>query len=264
MSAQMIKFGSRALLAVVLAIVLVDSASAVEVRDGNWEGRWYPGNSCRDTRERRVTAYTEGGHIRGEVHNPPSDPGVFAADIEPSGRFTSTVAGLKRFSISVNGRASPSEIRATWEGRDDCGTGNFVLTWLGEDEEIPAEEWVPLEPAAQEPETVEEEPEAATVQPDPTPQKSEPAAAPAEPAAGEPDSARAALETLRKQGVITEDEYQAKLKALEPEAPALKMAPSDLPPPDPRLVELDDLLTSGAISADEYLQRRTAITGGGN
>ena len=40
--------------------------------------------------------------------------------------------------------------------------------------------------------------------------------------------------------------------------------PSDLSSKDAQLVELDDLLTSGEITADEYLKRRAQIVGGGS
>ncbi len=274
MRAKVIKLGGGPLLAVALAIAANGGASAAEIPDGDWEGRWYPKNSCRDTRERKVTAHTEGGHIRGEVHNPPADPGVFAADIEASGRFVSTVAGLKRYGFSVNGRATPSEISATWEGRDDCGNGTFVLSLLGGGEGITGQQQETEPPAAVAEPAPEEDGAAidalnrlyeqgliteeeyqakvAALEPE--------AAAPAE--AEEADPARAALDRLYDQGLITEEEYQAKLKALEPEQPAMKTAPPEQPKPDSRLVELDDLLTNGEISADEYLERRAAITGG--
>ena len=238
------------LLAVLLTVTLVDGAWASSLPDGEWEGRWYPKNSCKDTRERPMTATTKDGHIRGEVINPHGTPGVFAADIKASGSFSATVVGLKRFGFSVKGKASSSEITANWEGRDDCGNGTFVLRLVKSD---PAVTKLPEAPA-----------------PAPAPQpeiaKQSPSAAPAEPAAplGEKDTARAALETLHRQGLISEEEYQAKLQALARPQPTIIMAPSDLPPPDPRLAELDDLLTNGAITADEYLQRRRVIIGSGN
>lgn len=234
------------LLAVLLTVTLVNGAWASSLPDGEWEGRWYPKNSCKDTRERPMTATTKDGHIRGEVINPHGTPGVFAADIKASGSFSATVVGLKRFGFSVKGKASPSEITANWEGRDDCGNGTFVLRLVKSD---PAVTKLPEEPAPQ-PKTAKQTPPTAPDEPGPP--------------AAEEDTARAALDTLYQQGIISEEEYQAKLAALARPAPTIIMAPSDLPPPDPRLAELDDLLTNGSISADEYLKRRRVIIGTGN
>ena len=221
MNVDLARLGYCALLATFFALVAGDGAGAF-VPDGQWEGRWEPRDSCRDSSERRVTATIVAGKIRGEVHNPPADPGVFVAEVKPNGKFISTIKGLKRYGFRVYGKVTPSEIEAKWSGRNDCGTGRLVLR-----------------PVAPEPEAAPPE---------------------TKPGGGNATSARAALETLRAQGVITEEEYQAKLKALGPAPPAAQIAPSDPPPPDPRLAELDDLLTSGAIDADEYLARRKVIT----
>lgn len=234
------------LLAVLLSVALVDGAWASSLPDGEWEGRWYPKNSCKDTRERPMTATTKDGHIRGEVLNPHGTPGIFAADIKASGSFSATVVGLKRFGFSVKGKASASEITANWEGRDDCGNGTFVLRLVKSD---PAVTKLPEAPA----------PQAKTAQPAASTAPVTPGAA-----GGEDATARAALETLHRQGVISDEEYRAKLQALARPAATIIMAPSDLPPPDPRLAELDELLTNGSIDADEYLRRRRVIIGSDN
>lgn len=225
MKAELARLCYGVLLATFFALVAGDGAGAF-VPDGQWEGRWDPRDSCRDKKERRVTARIEDGKLHGEVDNQPESPGTFVAEIKPNGRFISTIKGLRHYDFRVYGKVTPSEIEAKWTGRNDCGPGEIVL------------------------------------HPVPT----EPEAAPTESKSGRSNatSAQAALETLRAQGVITEEEYQAKLEALESKPPATVTAPSKRPPSDPRLVELDDLLISGAIGADEYLARRKAITGSSN
>ncbi len=225
MNVELARLICGVLLATFFALVAGDGAGAF-VPDGQWEGRWDPRGSCRDSKERRVTAKIVAGKLHGEVHNPPANPGVFVAEIKPNGKFISTIKGFKRDGFKVFGKVTAAEIEAKWSGRNDCGTGRLVL------------HPVTPEPEAAPPET--------------------------KPNGGDAASALAALETLRAQGVITEEEYQAKLEALEGKPPAMLTAPADMPPPDPRLVELDDLLTSGAIGADEYLARRKAITGSDN
>ena len=197
------------------------------VPDGRWEGRWEPRDSCRDRQERQVTAEILDGEIHGKVDNAPGNPGTFVAEVKPNGKFIATVKGFKRDTFKVFGRVTPAEIEAKFTGRNDCGPGKIVLR--------PVE---PDSPSAAAPET-----------------KAGQGGAP---------NALAALETLRAQGVITEEEYLAKLKDLAANPPAAQAAPAKRLPPDPRLRELDDLLTSGAIGADEYLARRRAITGSGD
>ncbi len=77
--------GLGALIFVGFLTVTASTASAGTIPDGDWEGRWYPGDSCRDTKERRITARVSDGHITGQVHNPPRNPGAFGADFKPSG-----------------------------------------------------------------------------------------------------------------------------------------------------------------------------------
>ena len=225
MKAELTRLRYGVLLVSAFILVAGTHASAF-VPDGRWEGRWDPGDSCRDKKERRVTARIEDGEIHGEVDNSPESPGKFVAEVKPNGKFISTIKGLRHYDFKVYGKVTPSEIEAKWTGRNDCGPGEIVL------------HPVSTEPEATPPEATSD--------------------------GGDATSAQAALATLRAQGVITEEEYQAKLKALETAPPAKATAPAKPPPADPRLVELDDLLTSGAIDADEYLARRKAITGASN
>ena len=108
-------------------LVLPSTGEAAGLTEGQWAGTWYPGSSCRDTKERNITAEVAGGKIKGQVENQHGKPGLFQGEVEQSGKFQANVHGLKSYSFTMFGQGGGGQVNGRWTTRNDCGAGKFSL-----------------------------------------------------------------------------------------------------------------------------------------
>ena len=251
--------------------VLSNPAEASGLTEGQWSGTWYPGSSCRDTKERQITAEVAGGTIKGRVDNPHGKPGLFKGEVEENGRFQVNVHGLKSYSFTMFGQGGGNQVSGRWTTRNDCGAGKFTLALAS------------AAPAAAAATGVEGAPK------DETPRQlldrlykdgliteaeyqqklaelgggAQPAPQPAAKAATGGDARVQALQDLYDKGLITKADYEQKLTQLQAEQNSGGAAPAATAPaaPDPRLTALQDLYNKGLISEEDYKRKAAEIEG---
>jgi hypothetical protein len=205
----------------VLLMAAALPARAATLADGIWQGTWFPGTSCRDAQERRITATARNGRLQGSVENRSGQPGHLDAAVDEDGSFHGTVLNLQRYVVNLVGRAGPERITGSWTVKGDCGSGKFVLT-------------------------LEESMGTA----------GGPPAAVTGAALGSMNERAALVQSLFDQSLITETEYRQTLARIGAPAPA---PAATLTGHDARLQALDKLFQQGLITEEEYKRKAAEI-----
>ena len=197
-------------------------ARAAELADGAWQGTWFPGNSCRETRERRITATARDGKLQGSIENSSGQAGHLEATVDEDGSFRGSVLNLQRYTVTMYGRAGAGRITGSWTVREDCGRGKFELT---------------LVEAAQG-------------------QAGASSDAKAPQALGGKEERAALVQSFYDQGLITETEYKQTLARIGAPPPASSAAQTE---GGARLQTLQRLFQQRLITEDEYKRKAAEI-----
>ena len=255
--------GTAPLLLIALLLCLPGSGHAAGLSEGQWAGTWYPGSSCRDTKERKITAEVSGGEIKGRVENQYGKPGLFRGEVKDNGKFQANVHGLKSYSFTMFGQGGGGQVNGRWTTRNDCGAGKFTLALVtGAPAAATAPAAAPQDESPKqlldrllrdglitESEYQQKLAELGGGQP-----AAQPAAAPAT-----GDARVTALQELYKKGLISQADYEQKLSQIQAETGGA--AAQTAPAPDPRLQALEDLYNKGLISEDDYKRKAAEIKG---
>ncbi len=245
-----------------LAVSLLSNpAEAAGLTEGQWSGTWYPGSSCRDTKERKITAEVAGGTIKGRVDNPHGKPGLFKGEVKENGRFQVNVHGLKSYSFTMFGQGGGNQASGRWTTRNDCGAGKFTLALASAAPAAAAVEAPKDETPRQLLERLYNDgliTEAEYRQKLAELGGGQPAPEPAATAETGGDARVQALQDLYNKGLITKADYEQKLGQLQAEQTSGGTAPAA---PDPRLTALQDLYNKGLISEEDYKRKAAEIEG---
>ena len=255
------------ILAIAGALLALPSAGqATGLTDGQWTGTWYPGSSCRDTKERKITAEVVGGRITGQVENQYGSAGRFQGEVKANGKFQANVHGLKSYSFTMFGQGGGGQVSGRWTTRNDCGAGKFTLSLASAAPTAPAATVAPQNETPQQ--TLKRLLDDGLITESEYQEKlaelnaGQPAAQPAAVAPAASGDARVqALQDLYNKGLITKADYEQKLSQLGAKAPAGATAPTAAPAPDPRLKALEDLYNKGLISEADYKRKAAEISG---
>lgn len=250
-------------IAAALLLALPNGAGAAGLAEGQWAGTWYPGSSCRDTKERAITAEVAGGRIKGRVDNPHGRPGLFQGDIGEGGKFQANVHGLKSYSFTMFGQGGGSQASGRWTTRNDCGAGKFTLALVGASPSAaaPAQDESPrqlLDRLLRDGLITEAEYQGKLTELSGGQPAAQPVAAPAPAPAGD-DARLQALQDLYSKGLISKADYDQKLSQLQAEQGVT--ATQAAPAADPRLQALQDLYNKGLISEEDYKRKAAEIEG---
>ena len=247
------------LLLAALLLAVPGAGQAAGLAEGQWAGTWYPGSSCRDTKERKITAEIAGGKIKGQVENRSGKPGLFQGEVQENGKFQANVHGLKSYSFTMFGQGGGGQVSGRWTTRNDCGAGRFTLALASA---APAATTAPapdespqqlLDRLLQEGLITEAEHQQKSAELSGAQPAAQPAAAPAG------DERVQALQDLYQKGLISKADYEQKLSQLQSEQAGAASQAS--PAPDPRLQALEDLYNKGLISEDDYKRKAAEIKG---
>lgn len=250
---------AAALLLAAVLLSLPNGSDAAGLTEGQWAGTWYPGSSCRDTKERAITAEVAAGKIKGQVENRHGRPGLFRGEVKENGNFQVNVRGLKSYSFTMFGQGGGGQVSGRWTTRNDCGAGKFTLALASAAPTAAA-----AAPANESPrqllDRLLQDGLITEAEHQETLSELGGGEAAAQPTAAVPGDARVqALQELYQKGLISKADYEQKLSQLQAEKSGA--AAQAAPAPDPRLQALEDLYNKGLISEEDYKRKAAEIKG---